>query len=476
MLKTTNKLTGVIFLLIAVVLVVFKSQYLALPYYWDELGVYANGAIHLAQHHISILPDALPTDISRGHPLLSYAMFAVPYRLFGLSPVVGHLTSLAFALFLLFAIARFCLRFYNAWAAGLAMIFLAVQPLFIAQSGLVLPEILLAIAMILGLHSFLRGNYWAFALWGSVGIMIKETAIVLPAVVLFVEIISWLRGTAPMGKRFRWILFLVPLLAYGSFLLIQKQVNGWYFFPLHTGLIDLSWSSIQEKLSLSTDFLFVKQGRQVLSIAILGSIFLAMLWVAFRHKRIPLQGIMRLNKVDFTLGVFLLAFLSFTVINFYMDRYLVSALVIVCILFARIVTLLPRDLVPIKVLVVLSAFWAMQYVMPGKFNYDVDLSYVEEIRVLQQEVTWLESNEYRDSTMYCGFPAYYALTNEQAGYLKGGSFSHLTTDPQKILSVPGSLFLAMDGGGWNVGADLSTLKKLQGIERGHTMIGLYRVP
>jgi hypothetical protein len=53
--------------------------HLSVPYFWDELGVYSRAALYLYDHQISLLPNALPPELSRGYPLLCAALFALGF-------------------------------------------------------------------------------------------------------------------------------------------------------------------------------------------------------------------------------------------------------------------------------------------------------------------------------------------------------------------------------------------------------------
>ncbi|MCI5145296.1 MAG: phospholipid carrier-dependent glycosyltransferase, partial [Candidatus Electrothrix sp. AR3] len=136
-----------------------KLPHVQMPYFWDELGVYSRAALYMFDHQISMLPDALPVELSRGHPLLCTVIFALGYRLFGPSLWAGHLTALLFSCGLLYLLYRFARECFDQRTALLASLLLAVQPVFIAQSSMVLPEILLAFFCTASLYAYMRGHF-----------------------------------------------------------------------------------------------------------------------------------------------------------------------------------------------------------------------------------------------------------------------------------------------------------------------------
>ena len=73
---------GFLLFLCWLIFIIFKLPHLSLPYYSDEAWSYIP-AIHMMETNgLSMLPDALPPDVSRGHPLLFYFLGALWMRVF----------------------------------------------------------------------------------------------------------------------------------------------------------------------------------------------------------------------------------------------------------------------------------------------------------------------------------------------------------------------------------------------------------
>ncbi|MGC9986936.1 MAG: hypothetical protein ABSF35_25390 [Polyangia bacterium] len=106
---------------------------------------------------------------------------------------------------------------------------LLVQPLFLAQSTLLLPEVPLALACLWSMHTFSRERYLLAGICTTLAIFLKETALVLDAVLCVMLLLGWQRERPKLKSRLGGILAVaVPALLYGLFLLIQKRQNGWY--------------------------------------------------------------------------------------------------------------------------------------------------------------------------------------------------------------------------------------------------------
>src|SRR5687768_4615884 len=89
--------------LVIISFAIFRFSDLSLPYFWDEIGVYAQAALYLSEHGLSLLPSALPSKLSRGHPLLFFFVYASGFTLLGKSVVVGHSILLAITILLIVA-------------------------------------------------------------------------------------------------------------------------------------------------------------------------------------------------------------------------------------------------------------------------------------------------------------------------------------------------------------------------------------
>ncbi|HLP21134.1 MAG TPA: glycosyltransferase family 39 protein, partial [Chitinophagales bacterium] len=181
--------------LLAVVLIAFaalKFNDLFLPYFWDELGVYAQCAVYQYHHGISLMPASLPDYISRGHPLFLTVINASVMKLFGTAVYVPHFLHLFIAILLLLAVYKYTTRYFNRLTGLVAVVILAAQPIFITQSIFLLPEVLLSLLMFYSLISYFEKKYILFGLFASLAILTKESAVVLPVVVFSYSVLKWL--------------------------------------------------------------------------------------------------------------------------------------------------------------------------------------------------------------------------------------------------------------------------------------------
>lgn len=465
-----------------VVLLVFtvsKIPVLSLPFFWDELGVYGAAGLYMHDHTLSLLPASMPPELSRGHPLLFTFTHALGFHLFGDSVTGGHITALCITLILLASIFYIMRRLFSDAAAMTAVMLLIVQPIFYAQSVLILPEIMLALWMLWALYHWYAGNRALFAVFGSLAILTKETAIILPVVLLLSELVLRI-GRHPNLPRVTWrsaLAGIAPLAVFGIFLLIQRQQMGWYFFPYHQENIRIT---LPHLLDLSGDylwFLFVEQGRVVLTVVV--AIALLILIIGRR---------LRMHAFSVLLLFWCMGGVAFNGLSFYMNRYVLFVLIGGVLLASIVLHLLYQHnkkwLLLLPVITMCSAFYMygdpFERVAPDEslesvFGYDENMQYIEYVRHMETAVDILLQDSDANTGVLVNFPVNTALRDVRYGYTRlhqgedfvlTGSLQGNVPVQRALLANPGSyeIYIPED----------SPLKKVQVIESEHAAFTLYR--
>lgn len=419
MLKIIKKIHPIYLLISSFFL--FKLFHLHTPYFWDELGVYSQAALYLFDHGISMLPDAMPPELSRGHPLLCAVFFALGYTLFGPQVWGGHVTALLVSCALLYLLYRFARDFFNHKTALLASALLAVQPVFIAQSSMVLPEVLLTFFCTASLYAYLKGRFLLLALFSTLAILTKETAIILPCCLGLPVMLTMLQKGMQKKYLVQLSLIYTPLFAWGLFLLIQKIQNGWFFFPLHTGYISFSWADISARLGYYLSFLFKGQGRYIWTFLIL-----AVFILFFFKKRTTLFSRSFINEILFEnewkpVHIFILYItisLLVSALNFHLARYILLTLPVLCMLIAaQLMYFIENINKPIGKYLLLPFFLVPLFYYRGSiFNVDADMGYMELVKAQQKITAHLDKIAKNDAIVAADFPVLQGLIDRRAGY------------------------------------------------------------
>lgn len=410
---STQRLTAVQgYLLLALLLIIFvvlKLPYLQLPYYWDEGWVYAPAIQLMDLRGLSLAPDALPADYGRGHPLLFHFLGGLWLRLFGYSIVSAHAFALTIALTVLWIIYRIATRLFYQSTGIVAVLFVMTQSIFFAQSVLVLPEILLVLFMLLALYYYVQKQWLWYGLSAAAAILTKESAIVLFAALSLHTSIIWLRHRTELRSYLFQLFYInIPLSLWIGFLIWQKVIYGWYFFPLHIGLTAFSPDIIWEKLQRGFCYIFFYQGRN----ALLGGSLLALIIIAIR------KAINSLPSTWFIVSsIFFVIFLVMCSVNFYTERYLISLIVLFAFAGAAIIThpILPRWLAVFIVLFTLLSS-ANAYINMRTVN-DHNPGYKDGVRVMLKAVDYLTNPDRKKHKVYSPFLLMKNLTDTLCGYV-----------------------------------------------------------
>ncbi|MBX2908217.1 MAG: glycosyltransferase family 39 protein [Chitinophagales bacterium] len=408
--------------IILLVFVFFKLQDISLPYFWDELGVYAPGALKMIDNQsIGVLPINLEPEYSRGHPLFFVFSQAVWMNIFGQSVVSGHSFSILLGVLTLIATYFTSNNLFDKRTALFATTLLAVQPIFYALAGLILPEMMLALFVLLSVWAIIRQRWFLFFILSSVAIMIKESAIVLPALAAMVVFADAFKSEKffSLQNTIKMFFALGSLLVFGIFLLIQKEQNGWYFFPLHINLMEHSAINTYYKVKQICDEVFYRQGRIYLSL------LLFILPVFFYLKNRNFSNIEK--RSYFIVGLFFLLCLAFAALNFYLMRYMLLMIPLIVIMavheLIKVSDLLGNRkkwlliAAPASIGIAIAAIYTMDSTKNGGYLGDADMSYKHVIMVEQQAISWVEQQPWATEKIGANFPIFQGIRDVRNGYL-----------------------------------------------------------
>lgn len=405
------------------------------PYFWDELGVYSRSAIHMYQHGLGILPDVVPDDLSRGHPLLCPFYFALAFKIFGCQPAVAHVAAAVLNM------SGFCFAFgilkryvqpYTAMASCLAIF---VQPLFLSQSVLILPEMPLMVFTLGAVYFYLEDKYFLLMLFSILALQTKESAIVLPFSFLAAELIRHRR----LNSKNLILIFLLPLIFFAGFFAIQKLQRGYFFYPLHTSLASGDWYFIKERLQHFTEFFFYAHGHLLLifSIMVFGTFYLI-------RQKLNLKSIIRSRVL--IMPVLFIVCIGFLIFNYYLARYTLYFFVFIYLLCFILLSKMPGvTMSAISLYSLLITATGVYFWNPDKIYTDTDFTYTRHIKSLQLAVNELRNADYNNKNIGMNFPASAVYWNDLNGYNSGKNHRAVSINdslPLKdfiLLTYPGDM-------------------------------------
>lgn len=177
---------GVVFALTFAAIFLLHFSLLRLPYFWDEAGYYIPAARDLLLTG-SVIPHSTP---SNAHPPLVMAFLAAGWKIAGYSPRVTRTAMLLLAAWALLGVFRLARRVANLQVAIAAIACTALYPVFFAQSSMAHVDLAAAGLTLWGLEAYLGERWRVAALWFSLAVLAKETAVLAPLTVLAWEMIG----------------------------------------------------------------------------------------------------------------------------------------------------------------------------------------------------------------------------------------------------------------------------------------------
>lgn len=466
-----------VLLVVLAVFVALKIPHLFYPYYWDESSPYAPAVAAMGKHGFSLLPTAISPELYRGHPPLFITLAGTWMRIFGSSHIAMHSFALVISVVTLIAVFECTLRLFNARTAAMAVLLTAGQVVFFVQSSFVLPEVLVSLLAFLSLAFYCRQQYLATALSLACLLYTKESGVVMLGVLGADALIRLFSKDTFSKKMLRIAAVSLPVVPVLIFFTLQKQAYGWWFFPLHTKMIDTDMRHMWYTLRVSAlDAIFAGDQRiyQLLLAIVAISVF------AITKKKFRLLSIVpiavllyfaitdvnfatRLNQFVlytaifvalsivflgacnkyiavsneqqkyFTLSfVFIFAFALFSSVNFFTYRYMLESIIPLLVLAATLIcTTIEatcRFLYYPALLIIVFISAVGFYTDEG--GGDTDLACFGNMQLQQHVVDYLEKNNAYDATIGAGcFIHRVHLTDPATGFLTSNrTFTHVDWD------------------------------------------------
>jgi 4-amino-4-deoxy-L-arabinose transferase-like glycosyltransferase len=401
-----------VFILFCIALVIYKIPQLSLPYYWDEAWVYGKAARTLADQGVSLSPDSLHPELGRGHPLLFHALFAGFLQIAGNTIFNSHLLALFISILTCLVLFLMAKKFVSGWAGVFATGFVMIQPFFLAQSSMVLPEMTLSLFLLLSLKFYIEEKYILLWLPLAAALLVKESAIVMFGALCLVEFVLFLqsRNKNFLESVLRVFLILSASIPWLIFLFVQKKQLGYYFFPEHIGYLSFKAADIADKFSRCLTFLFLTGGKNIFSLLFIASI----VYLLYRKKKAAW------DKTTFVMVTFFSLFILFSCFNYFSDRYLLCLLFIVALLSAKFIFTAFESVWIRTGIFLAGVIAAIINLSTYRTNSDHNPGYVNAIKVFQEGISYMKNDMHRLDTFYVYFSLREAVTDHYPGYIREG--------------------------------------------------------
>jgi 4-amino-4-deoxy-L-arabinose transferase-like glycosyltransferase len=411
---TYNSLTPFFLPFFLFLFIACRLANLNLPFFWDEAWSYANAVFDMHDHKLALLPGSANPALTRGHPLLFYFTAAAWTKAFGTGLVAVHLFPLLISSLLLAAIYFITFEVFGRNTAIVATLLFALQSLFLAQSTLLLPEIMLTLLTLISVFAYFRKRWALFVVISILLVMTKETGVILIGTLLFDKIVlERFFRTKTERPHFLWlketVILCIPLLMFVLFLLLQKIKWGWFFFPEHTELIITDPHEIGNGFRIYFSKLFFQYGRNIFFFLSLGAL------VYHIYKKTINRKHAHILIFSF---IFILFYIAFASINFFTPRYLLSGLPFFIIPGSWLIMSLPvKKWLRASAIAILSLLFSYHTFIGNQQEIDTSLGYKNTVILQKQAVNFIEKMQAPHGSVYSFYLMNFYMTSPRLGYL-----------------------------------------------------------
>ncbi|MBS1771400.1 MAG: glycosyltransferase family 39 protein [Bacteroidetes bacterium] len=247
---------------IALLFVICKWQHLSYPFYWDECWPYAAAIKQMYHHGASLLPNAIPSEISRGHPMFFFFIETLWMKIFGASHMAMHSLPLLISVTLLVIVYQTCKQLFGNTAALYALLIIAAQQTFFVQSSFVFLEILLALLSFVSIWFYMQQRYLLTAVCLAMLFLTKESGIITGVVLGIDAFIKLFSSNIIWRQKVRGLIAVTfPFAVIAAYFILQKKMNGWYVFPYHANAMETTWVGYYLKVRATMQVYFVDDYR-----------------------------------------------------------------------------------------------------------------------------------------------------------------------------------------------------------------------
>jgi 4-amino-4-deoxy-L-arabinose transferase-like glycosyltransferase len=401
--------TPLLFALFFLALFALHAPLLRLPYFWDEAGYYIPAARDLLLSG-SLIPTSAP---SNAHPPLVMAYLALAWKILGFTPVVTRTSMLLVAAFALLGVFRLAQRVANTEVAIASAICTALYPVFFTQSSLAHLDLAAAAFTFWGLLAYVEDRKPATAIWFSLAVLAKETAILAPLALFAWELAApWIRPT----DRARRTLHHIPLLAPCIPLVL------WYAYHYHrTGFLfgNPEFFRYNVQATMHPLRILLALGMRLWQLLAYLNLYLLTLATGLAMFRDPLDDRQRIAlpiQFAFLSVIVAYAFAMAVIGGAVLARYMLPVVPLVIIICVS--TLRRRVRVwPAIVVAVALAFVAALFVNPPYgLSLEDNLAYQDYIQLHQRAGNFLGAR-YSMARVLTAWPASDELTRPYLGYV-----------------------------------------------------------
>lgn len=158
------------------------------------------------------------------HPPLKLIFTNPIYQIFGISPASYSILGIIFGIMGITSIYFLTRDLFGKYTGNLAVMFFSIYPLFIANSIFSMRDAILSSLILCSILFYRRSQFILYAIVSSLAVMTKETALLLPIIIIFIELIFIIKNRKLNTKNIlNYLLLLIPTVVYYLWKLILNS-------------------------------------------------------------------------------------------------------------------------------------------------------------------------------------------------------------------------------------------------------------
>jgi 4-amino-4-deoxy-L-arabinose transferase-like glycosyltransferase len=240
-LKTHKYLMGIIILCVCNIMI--RIPFFNFPSTGDE-AVYYNGVLKVLNNNLNPF-----IEFRSYKPPVIFWLIALLFKVFSPSRIIAHLAVSIFsscALYFVYAIGK---KIRSEQVGLFAAVLLFFTPTFMFQSSLFMDSIFISALLCMTVFAYISKRKILYIISCSILVLTKEPEVFIPFILFISALYTVLKDKTFTLKNIARICYLlVPSVCFGLWILVNKQVFGWYVWVVNTGFISFSLEGIVMRL------------------------------------------------------------------------------------------------------------------------------------------------------------------------------------------------------------------------------------
>ncbi len=393
--KQNNKLEYHIPLILAAILLSAVSiPMTAMPYCYSEASLMTDSIMYLNSNGLGLVYNNGYVEFPNFFALIYYGIA----KILGTGAMMLHITAMAFSAISMIIAYKFGKFFFSVQAGVMSAALMCVQNVYMAQTGLVLPQMMLNACILGGMHLFFREKYLGSTILMTLAALTDISGVVASGIL----IIAYLRIQYRDWSSGKSVLLAMPIIIWIAVQSASLMVCG-KFSMRYNGT---SLSNFVENIY----FVSAAQNR----FAITGVILIVLIVNKIKKTTQYFVRDMGANSVMMILGLYICNSLTGNT-----ESWNLAAISLLAVLAGCAISTLPISYPNKYIITCLLMVTSMASILTDHSVDDASVRYKTKIKVDLRTVNMIESSANEGDYVLCDQNFKRLISNPELGYAQG---------------------------------------------------------